>query len=204
MSSVGILGGSFNPPHVGHLLCARLAAEQMGLERILLVPLCEPSHRELEDDPGPRARLELCDLATAGDGLIEASGIEVARGGVSYTVETLEELTARDASVEPTLILGADVAQRLDSWREPERVVELARLAIAPRAGTAGAGEVARGIEGEFPGASAVTFEMPTIEISSSMVRRRVAEGLAVRDMVPAAVEAAIAENGWYRKGAPA
>ncbi len=202
MSAVGILGGSFNPPHVGHLVCARMAAEQLGLDRVLVVPLSEPSHREIADDPGPAARLALCELATAGDSVLEASDIEVARGGVSYTVETLENLS--EGGVEPTLILGADAAERLDTWRAPERVLELARLAVAARAGATGAGEVARGVTERFPGARAVSFEMPCIDISSSMIRGRVASGRTIRDLVPPAVEAAIGANGWYRQGGAA
>lgn len=197
MSAVGILGGSFNPPHVGHLTCARMAAEQLGLDRVLVMPLSEPSHRELAADPGPEARLELCRLATAGDDVLETSDLEVARGGVSYTVETLEALYGGES--ELTLILGADAADRIDSWRRPERILELARLAVAPRGGTPDAGEVARGVAGRFPGATAVAFTMPRIDISSSMLRERVATGRTVRDLVPPAVEAAIDENGWYR-----
>lgn len=199
MSAVGILGGSFNPPHAGHLVCARMAAEQLGLDRVLVVPLCEPSHREIADDPGPAARLALCELATEGDDVLQASDIEVARGGVSYTAETLEELACDDGERDLTLILGADVAERLGSWHRPERVLELARLAVAPREGGAPAEEVARGIEERFAGARAESFEMPRIDISSSMVRERVSEGLSARDLVAPAVEAAILENGWYR-----
>ncbi len=197
MSAVGILGGSFNPPHVGHLTCARMAAEQLALDRVLVMPLSEPSHRELESDPGPEARMELCRLATAGDDLLEASDLEVARGGVSYTVETLETLD--DGKDELTLILGADAADRIDSWRRPERILEIARLAIAPRGGTPDAGEVAQGVAGRFPGARAVAFTMPRIDISSSMLRERVATGRTVRNLVPPAVEDAIDESGWYR-----
>ncbi len=197
MSAVGILGGSFNPPHIGHLTCARMAAEQLGLQRVLVMPLSEPAHRELADDPGPAARLELCELATAGDPVLEASDVEVARGGVSFTVETLEALG--DGEVALTLILGADAAGRIDSWRRPERVLELAGLAVAPRAGAAGADEVARGVTERFPGARAVSFEMPCVDISSSMIRERVASGRTIRDLVPPAVEAAIGANGWYR-----
>lgn len=204
MSAVGILGGSFNPPHVGHLVCARLAAEELGLDRVLVVPLCEPSHRQIADDPGPAARLALCELATEGDEVLEASDIEVARGGVSYTADTLEELCGDDGDLDLTLILGADVAERLGSWHRPERVVELARIAVAPREGGAPAEDVARGIRNNFAGARAASFDMPRIDISSSVIRDRVSEGLSVRDLVAPAVEAAIRENGWYRQEGPA
>ena len=198
MSAVGIIGGSFNPPHAGHLVCARMAAEQLGLDRVLVMPYSRPSHREVPDDPGPEVRLDLCRLATDGDGLLEASGVEVARGGVSYTAETLEALSEGPGGEEFTLILGADAAEQLDSWSRPERVVELARLAIAPRVGAAPAEQVALDLRERFPGARAESFDMPRIGISSSMVRDRVGAGLSIRDMVCPSVEAAIAEGGWY------
>ncbi len=200
MSSTGILGGSFNPPHVGHLVCARSAAEQLGLDRVLLVPLSEPSHRELEGDPGPQARLGLCRLAVGDDPVLEASAIEVDRGGVSYTVQTLEQLTAGSAG-GLTLILGADAAEGLEGWKDPDRVVELATLAIAPRPGGGGAEMVAAGVVDRFPGARVETFPMPEIGISSSLVRERVAAGLSIRDLVPRAVEDEITASGWYGAG---
>lgn len=204
MSAVGIIGGSFNPPHAGHLVCARMAAEQLGLDRVLVMPYFRPSHREVADDPGPRVRLELCSLATGGDGLLQASDLEVERGGVSYTADTLEEVAAGDGGTELTLILGADAAERLGSWSRPERVVELARLAIAPRVGAAPAEQVSRDLRERFPGARAESFDMPRIDISSSMVRDRVGAGLSIRDMVCPPVEAAIAEGGWYTEAGTA
>jgi nicotinate-nucleotide adenylyltransferase len=181
-----------------------MAAEQLGLDRVLVMPYFRPSHREVADDPGPRVRLELCSLATDGDGLLQASDLEVERGGVSYTADTLEELATGDDGTELTLILGADAAERLGSWSRPERVVELARLAIAPRVGAAPAEQVARDPRERFPGARAESFDMPRIDISSSMVRDRVGAGLSIRDMVCPPVEAAIAEGGWYTEAGPA
>jgi len=204
VSRVGILGGSFNPPHVGHLICARLAAEQLGLAEVLVMPLAEPSHRTLEDDPGPAARLELCQLAVQGDPVLVASGLEVERGGVSYTVQTLEELAGNRPGVEPVLILGADAALRLGSWRDPGRIIELASLAIAPRGTEGDAERAAEEVKRLFPGARVEPFEMPLIGISSSGLRSRIRAGLGVRDMVPEPVEERIAAEGWYRGGAGA
>lgn len=200
MSRVGIFGGSFNPPHIGHLICARSAAEQLGLETVFIVPLNEPSHRTLEDDPGPQARLELCRLAVAGDDVLQASDLEVARGGVSYTVETIEEMVSGGAAREPVLVLGADAALGLPGWRDPERILELATLAIAPRGGEP-VDSVGGQLASRFPGARVETFEMPGIGISSSGLRQRIADGLTVRDMVPPAVAERIAREGLYGAG---
>ena len=202
MSRVGILGGSFNPPHVGHLICARLAAEQLGLAEVLVMPLAEPSHRSLDDDPGPAARLELCQLAVQGDPVLVASGLEVERGGVSYTVETLEEIAGQRPGAELVLILGADAAARLASWRDPARVLELASLAVAPRGGGGDAESVAEEVKELFPDARVEPFEMPLIGISSSELRSRIRDGLGIRDMVPQPVAERIAAEGWYRGGA--
>lgn len=201
MSPVGILGGSFNPPHAGHLVCARMAAEQLGLERVLVMPLCEAPHRVLEGDPGAQERLEMCRLAVAGDEVLEACDEEVGRGGTSYTVETLEALERSGAAPDPTLILGADAARGLPGWKEPGRVLEVAALAIAPR-GTGDDAERAAGeLRARFPHARISTFSMPLVEFSSSLVRERVAAGLSVRDMVPPEVDGLIGSQGWYRRG---
>lgn len=202
MSPVGILGGSFNPPHAGHLVCARMAAEQLGLDRVLVMPLSEAPHRTLDGDPGARERLEMCRLAVAGDPVLEACDEEVERGGTSYTVETLEALVRSGAASGPTLILGADAARGLPDWKEPGRVLELAGLAIAPRGAGDDAQQAAEGLGARFPGARIATFSMPLVEFSSSLVRERVAAGLSVRDMVPPEVAGLIESKGWYRGAA--
>lgn len=197
MTATGILGGSFNPPHIGHLLCARFAAEQLGLDEVLLVPLSEPSHREPLPGPGPQERLELCRLAAAGEPLISVSDVEVRRGGLSYTVDTLEELhgAGRD---ELTLILGSDAAARLGEWKEPGRVAALAALAVAPRTAGDEPGAVVRSLQAEYPDTRVSSFRMPLIEVSSTMVRERAASGLSIRDLVPRPVEERILEAGMY------
>ena len=204
MTRVGILGGSFNPPHVGHLICARLAAEQLDLDEVLLMPLAQPSHRTLESDPGPAARLELCQLAVQGDPVLVASNVEVERGGVSYMVETLESLAGVRPEAEFVLILGADAATRLEDWREPERILELSSLAIAPRGSQGDAGSAVEKVKEHFPDARVEPFEMPPIGISSSQLRSRIGAGLSVRDVVPEPVAERIAAEGWYRGGAGA
>ena len=198
MPSLGILGGTFNPPHVAHLVCARAALEQLGLDRVALVPVAAPPHKRLLDDPGPDVRLELCRRAARGDERLEVSDIEVRRGGPSYTVATLEEIHAERPEDELTFIAGGDMAASLPEWREPERVLELARFAVAEREG-AEHEEVERRTAGLNGRERLVFFEMPRLDVSSSEVRARVAAGRSIDELVPAAVAAYIDERGLYR-----
>ena len=198
MPSLGILGGTFNPPHVAHLVAAREAREQLGLARVMLMPVAAPPHKPLPEDPGPEVRLELSRLAAAGDEGLEVSDIEVRRGGASYTVATLEELHAKRPEDELTFIAGGDMAASLPEWREPERVLELARFAVAEREG-AEREEIERLTAGLRGHERIVFFEMPRLEVSSSEVRARVAAGRPIDELVPAAVAAYIDEHGLYR-----
>jgi len=236
LGSLGVLGGTFNPPHRGHLALARCAREQLGLERVLLVPAhtapykADGSHGE--HDPGPGQRLRMCRLAVAdcqdaGHGQAPAGGrplracrdgvdaglsvcaLEIERGGVSYTVDTLSALHARHPHAQLTLIVGADVARTLGSWREPARLLELARVAVAERPGTPRAPvlDALAELRGGGPGARArspeVSFlEMPAVEISSSLVRERVARGEPIEQLVGPSVARYIAERRLYAGGA--
>ena len=135
---VGILGGTFNPPHVGHLVCAQEARDQLGLDRVVLMPVAVPPHKEADGRPRRRSvRLALARLAADGDEGVGVSSAEVDRGGASYTVDTLRELHERYPEHELTFIVGGDMAHSLPAWREPARVLELARLAVAEREGIA-------------------------------------------------------------------
>jgi nicotinate-nucleotide adenylyltransferase len=200
---VGILGGAFNPPHLGHLVCAQEALVQLELERVVLVPMGEAPHRVIEDEPGADARLEMAELAVAGDARLSVSRIEVDRPGPSYTVDTLDALRKEEPGNAPVLILGGDQAASLPRWHRPERVLELAAVAAVERVGW-GRDEVARSVAG-LAGSERVRFvHMPLIEISSSDVRRRVAEGLPIRYLVPEAVAAYVEAHGLYSAGEPA
>ncbi|HEU0023527.1 MAG TPA: nicotinate-nucleotide adenylyltransferase [Thermoleophilaceae bacterium] len=200
MPRVGILGGAFNPPHLGHLVCAQEALVQLELDRVQLLPVGVAPHRTLEDDPGAEARFEMAELAVDGDERFAVSRIELDRPGPSYTVDTLEALRAGPLEDEPTLILGADQAAALPTWHRPERVLELARVAAVERVGWPRE-EVARRLAG-LPGSDRLEFvHMPLIEISSSDVRRRVAEGLPVRYLVPGPVAGYIEQHGLYGAG---
>jgi nicotinate-nucleotide adenylyltransferase len=201
MSDIGILGGTFNPPHMGHLVMAQEALDQLDLDRVVLMPVAVPPHKEAREDPGAAARLELCRLAVAGDERFEVSSLEVDRGGASFTVDTLRELHDVEPEHDLTFIVGGDMAQSLPAWREPEAILALARLAVAEREGVRRE-DIARRLESLHDGSRVVFFDMPRIDISSSSIRRRVAEGRPVRYLVPDAVAEAIAEHGLYRQPA--
>ena len=199
MARVGLLGGTFNPPHVGHMLCAQEALSALELDRVLLLPVHTPPHKEMQADPGPDVRLELCRLAVGDAPGIEVSSHEIDRAGRSFTVDTLRALHEARPEDDLTFIAGADQAAGLPGWREPAAVLELAQLAVAEREATR-RDDVLDELYG-LPGVPERVhfFAMPRIDISSSLVRRRVAEGHPIRWLVPDAVERAIAERGLYR-----
>jgi len=203
VARVGILGGTFNPPHVAHLVCAQEAGSQLGLDRVVLMPVHTPPHKEAVGDPGAEVRLAMCRAAAEGDPALEVSRLELDRGGPSWTVDTLRALQASAPDVELTFIVGADQAQGLPTWREPAAILELAVLAVAERQGVAR--EDVRGrLDGLVPPGRLAFFDMPRIDVSSSDLRRRVAAARPIRHLVPDAVAALIAERGLYCRPAPA
>jgi nicotinate-nucleotide adenylyltransferase len=194
---IGIFGGTFNPPHVGHLVCAQEAYLQLSLDQVMLIPARIPPHKPIEDEPGPEHRLELCRRAIEGDTRFGVSDLEVRRSGPSYTVDTLRELHSQAPDNELFLIVGGDVAAGLAQWREPEEVLSLATLAVAKRRGTARA-TVDRALHGLPGGERAQFFPMPRIGVSSTMIRRRVRLGQPIRYIVPNEVASYIEEHHLY------
>ena len=194
---VGILGGTFNPPHLGHLICAQEAYLQLELDRVTLIPARIPPHKPVDDEPGAEHRLELCRVAVRDDDRFDVSDVEVAREGPSYTVDTLELLHSREPESELFLIVGGDIAAGLPKWREPERVLSLATLAVAGRRGTSRADvdEALRGLRG---GERAQFFQMPTIGVSSTVLRRRVRARQSIRYYVPDPVVSYIDHHRLY------
>jgi nicotinate-nucleotide adenylyltransferase len=201
MGHTGILGGTFNPPHMAHLIMAQEALDQLGLDRVVLMPVAVPPHKEAREDPGAVERLELCHLAVADDERFAVSELEIDRGGASFTVDTLRELHDLEPEHDLTFIVGGDMAQSLPAWREPEAILGLARLAVAEREGVRRE-DIVRRLEPLHSGDRVVFFDMPRVDISSSNIRRRVADGRPIRYLVPDAVAEAIAERGLYRQAA--
>ena len=196
--SVGLLGGTFDPIHHGHLAIAEEAREALGLERVLFVPAAQPPHKPGRPVTDAADRLAMVRLAVAGNPSFAVSEVEVARGGASYTVETLTVLRGAGI-VDPWFILSSEALAEFSSWREPARILGLCRLAVVPRAGYEPLGPA--WVEARFPGgAERVTFLAgPLLPISGSVVRRRAAVGRSVRYLVPDAVAAYIADNRLYQ-----
>jgi nicotinate-nucleotide adenylyltransferase len=200
MSRVGVLGGAFNPPHIGHLLLAQEAVASLGLDELVLVPTGVAPHKVIAPEPGAEVRLEMARLAVAGEERLSVSALEVEREGPSFAYRTLELLTDEMPGSELTFVMGADVAAGLERWRRPERVVELASIAVAERPGTDRAAvDAALARLGADERAEVVS--MPPVGISSSLVRDRVAAEQPIRWMVPDTVAGLIAERGLYASG---
>ena len=204
LARLGILGGTFNPPHVGHIACVRAALAQLGLGRVLMVPARVPPHKQFAD-PGLEHRFEMCRLTAAaaaagagGVGGVGVSRIELERPGPSYTVDTLVALHGKAPDAELTLIVGSDMAVDLPTWRDPEGILGLANLAVAARTGAER--ETVRHRLAALRGADRVAFlEMQEVDVSSSLVRERVARGLEIDDLVAPGVAEYIGEHGLYR-----
>ncbi|MGX6447223.1 nicotinate (nicotinamide) nucleotide adenylyltransferase [Patulibacter sp. S7RM1-6] len=198
---VGILGGTFNPPHLAHLVLAECARDALDLDHVLLVLAPRPPHKVVDGDPGPEERLHLCRLAVAGDEeRLRVCDVELHREGPSYTADTLRELQARSPDDEFVLLLGGDAAAGLESWHRPQDVLAFAAIGVAERGADTHAGARAA-LERLGAPDRLLPFEMPPIGLSSTLVRSRVRAGRTIRHLVPDGVEARIRSLGLYRGG---
>ena len=189
---LGILGGTFDPPHVGHLLAAVDAVERLTLDRLVLVPAAvQPLKAAIETAPAAD-RLAMLRLLVADDARFEVDPLEIERAGLSFSVDTLTVFADRFPSAERFFLVGTDVLRTFDRWREPKRVLALATLAVMTRDDGSPAAVLPEG---------AVTIASRRIDVSSTEIRARVAAGRSLRGFVPDAVAAYIAANGLYRKG---
>jgi nicotinate-nucleotide adenylyltransferase len=196
---IGLFGGAFNPPHMGHLVCAQEAHAQLELDVVVWVPVGRAPHREIPHDPGAEARFTMCDYATAADERFGLSRIEVEREGPSYTADTLRILHERSPGDDLVLILGGDQAAALPAWHEPDEVTRLATVAVAERAES----DRARVEEALAGRAEVVFFDMPRIDVSSSLVRERAAGGRPIRYLVPDKVANFIGAQSLYGASVP-
>jgi len=201
VARIGLLGGTFNPPHIGHLVCAQDARAQLELDRVLLLPVHAPPHKEVADDPGVEHRVALCLAAVGGDDRLGVSRAEADVEGRSYTVDTLSRLHDQCPEDQLTFIVGGDMAHSLPEWREPEAILALAELGVAERDGVEREVVLERlsGVRGAR--GRVRFFDMPRISVSSTLIRRRVAAGEPIRYLVPDAVADYIARERLY--GAP-
>ncbi|HSH46712.1 MAG TPA: nicotinate-nucleotide adenylyltransferase [Longimicrobiales bacterium] len=191
---LGIYGGTFDPPHLGHLVVAQEALHQLGLDRLLFVPAAVPPHKRDRGITDGRIRLEMLRAAVAGVPGFEVSELELERDGPSYTADTLRQLGEAHPGAGLYLVLGADQANELHTWREPDVIHKLARLVVFRRAGEHP--EIRPG-DGEPP----LEIEVPRLDLSSTIIRRRVRDREPIRFLVPDAVREVVERQGLYREG---
>jgi nicotinate-nucleotide adenylyltransferase len=197
---LGVLGGTFDPPHMGHLILAEEARSRLSLERVLFVPAGDPWRKAGQDITPAHHRLAMVRLAVANDSRFEVCTLEVEREGPSYTVDTLAELARQyGPDAELYFLLGEDALRDMPNWKEPQRIAELATLVVAPRAGASGPRAP---LESTIPGLAGrlVRLDMPVVDISATALRERAKRGLSLHDLVPAAVAEYISEHGLYRQ----
>ena len=188
---LGVLGGTFDPPHLGHLIVARDAAAGLGLDRVFLVLAARPPHKRRVTAP-PGLRLEMLEAASADDPVLVASDIEVRRAGTSYTVDTLRELRARYPEAELVLLIGVDQWRQLADWKDPQGIARLATVAVMAREG-----EDPAAVD---PGVSVPSCVVPVtrIDVSATDVRARARQGRSIRHLVPDAARIIIERETLY------
>jgi nicotinate-nucleotide adenylyltransferase len=200
---VGVYGGVFNPPHMGHLVCAQEAHHQLELDVVVFVPVGVAPHRTIEQDPGAEVRFEMVEMAVGADDRFRVSRVELERAGPSYTADTLRELKQREPESELFLIMGGDQAAALPEWREPEEILAMATVAVFERAQD-GRGMIEATL-GNLRGGERVKFlEVPRMDISSSLVRRRAGAREPIRYLVPDTVADFIGARSLYGASVPA
>jgi nicotinate-nucleotide adenylyltransferase len=190
---IGVFGGTFDPPHVGHLLLAADASEALQLDRLIFVPA---GAQPFKVDRPPLAagpdRLEMVRLAVSGDSKYAVDDAEINREGLSYTVDTLEHLAGRYPGAELFFLLGQDALAGFRKWRKPERILELATLALMMRSGFGDLGEWRKAERVE-------AVSTRRVDVSSTEIRRRLREKKSIRGFVPESVERFIEARGLYR-----
>lgn len=193
MARLGIIGGTFDPIHTGHVLLALFSMERLSLDQVLFIPAADPPHKEARPDTAAAEdRWVMVERAIEGFSGFEASRIELERPGKSYTVDTLRQLRAERPHSEFYLIIGEDNVAQMAAWHDPRGILELCTVVAGSRvvSGAQADAELTRRI---------VPVETPVFQISSTEIRRRLAEGRPVRYLVPERVEAYIRARGLYR-----
>lgn len=188
---IGVLGGTFDPIHLGHLVVASEVCAALALDRVLLVPAHQQPFKDSTGNASPEHRIAMCRLAVAGDDRLDVSDVDIVRGGLTYTVDTLADIAAAYPDAELFFIAGADAVSRLSEWREPARLMDLARFVGVGRPGHPAPA---------LP-APHLVVETPEVAVSSTEVRRRSRAGEPVRYLVPDAVVAYIAKHALYLGG---
>lgn len=196
---VGIMGGTFNPIHFGHLLLAETAFHQFQLDEILIMPTKNPYYKKISNSVTEEDRVAMVELAIEDNAHFRLSKEELDREGTTYTVETLSQLTARHPDYEYYFIMGADSLYHIESWKEPAQILKLATIVVAGRAGTGSSlSSQIEYIENKYD-SEIYRLNSPVLEISSNDIRRRVRDGESIRYLLPSKVVDYIYEHGLYQ-----
>jgi nicotinate-nucleotide adenylyltransferase len=200
LARIGILGGTFNPPHNGHVKLAQTAQDALVLDRLVVVPAARPPHKAVEDEPGVEVRFALCEAAFRGIAGTEVSRLEIDRNGPSWMVDTLSSLQEANLGSDLFLILGEDAAMSLPSWKDPEQIVSLAKVAWVARADETQGGDVVSVVKQLGARFEPVLLEMEPVAMSSTKVRGLAGANADLAEFVPPAVSALISEQGLYHR----
>jgi len=191
---IGIFGGTFNPPHYGHLIVAEFIREEVGLDKIIFIPCSIPPHKQnneyLSQIASPEHRFEMVKLAITGNKFFEVSDIEINRGGVSYTIDTVNYFVSNFPEEKFYLLIGADQFAEFHTWRKPDEIVQKVNLIVFNRPGFV----IPKTEFSKF----ATFITIPNIEISASTIRKRIRHGKSIKYLVPPAVEEYIFANKLY------
>ena len=190
---IGIFGGTFNPPHMGHLIVAERIREELKLDKVWFVPCAVPPHKTMNDIEEAESRLEMVKLAIEGNPNFDVLDYEVKRGGKSYTVETVEYLRRKYPNYTFFLLIGADQLVEFHTWHKPEKILELVNVVAFTRPGV----DVSKAKKEYLSRVRLVT--VPQIEISATEIRERVRKGLSIKYLVPDSVERYILSHKLYR-----
>ena len=199
MERIGIFGGTFNPPHIGHIRAAKTAADALRLDSLLLIPASQPPHKQTSAQaPTPAQRLEMLRIACQGEPRLQVSDLEIARGGISYTVETVAQVRETHPDAEIFLLMGSDMFLSFQNWKHPEKILTNATLAVFSRGNKGEKIAVAeKKAELEQQGYSVELINHKPVDISSTQMRRLLAFQCA-DEFLPAGVGDYIRENGLY------
>ncbi|CUU02476.1 nicotinate-nucleotide adenylyltransferase [Candidatus Thermokryptus mobilis] len=191
---IGIFGGTFNPPHYGHLIVAEFIREEVGLDKIIFIPCSIPPHKQNDEYlfqiASPEHRFEMVKLATTGNKFFEVSDVEINRGGVSYTIDTVNYFVSNFPKEKFYLLIGADQFAEFHTWRKPDEIVQKVNLIVFNRPGFV----IPQTEFSKF----ATFITIPNIEISASTIRKRIKLGKSIKYLVPPAVEEYIFANKLY------
>ena len=202
MKKIGIMGGTFNPIHNGHLVLAQTAYEQFDLDQILFMPTKNPYYKKLNQSATLEDRTSMVKLAIEDNEAFSFSELELLRDGNTYTVETLKIMTKENPDVEYYFIMGADSLYHFETWKEPQEILNMAVLLVAARddvSSHAIEGQIEY-LENKYENARIKCLLTPNLEISSNNLRKRCREGRSIRYLLPVQVEEYIREHGLYRE----